>query len=393
MSGKQNVLVLGSTGSIGENTLDVVARNPERFNVWGLTANTNQAGLFEQICKFNPEYVALVDRSAAAVLRTRVSELGLSTEVLDGPEALSELAAHDQVDSLMAAIVGAAGLPSAMAAAAAGKKILLANKESLVCAGRLFMDEVDRGGATLLPVDSEHNAIFQCMAASAGCNAGISKILLTGSGGPFRGRDPDTFGEVTVEEACTHPNWSMGRKISVDSATMMNKGLELIEACWLFDIGESEIEILLHPESIVHSMVEYQDGSTLAQLGHPDMRTPIAHALSWPERCESGVPAFNWVGQKLNFEAPNVRRYPSLQLARQVASKMGSLPIWMNAANEVAVEAFLQRRIAFTDIVNTIEGTLDRADFREPGSLDEVLDIDSMARVRADVVVDRRACQ
>ena len=383
----KKVLILGSTGSIGFSTLDVLKRHPDDYQVWGLAANTHADLVIEQIRAHNPVYVAMSDAMAARKVFEWVKQENLKTSVLSGPEALVELAAHDEVDTVMAAIVGSAGLLPTLAAARAGKKVLLANKEALVCAGKLFMQAVQEGGALLMPVDSEHNAIFQCMPAANQVKQHISRVLLTGSGGPFRGWSLDQLVSVTPEQACAHPNWSMGRKISVDSATMMNKGLEFIEACWLFDLEPEDIEIVLHPQSIVHSMVEYKDGSVLAQMACPDMRTPIAHALSWPQRIESGVSSLDFTRLNLSFERPDFDAYPSLKLAIDCARSMGSLPAVLNAANEIAVDAFLNGKISFLDIASVSADVVNTMTFREPSSIEDVLDIDAEARQIAALMI------
>lgn len=379
----QNITVLGATGSIGVNTLDVIARHPENFQVFALTANTQVNLLYSQCQQFKPEYAVLKNEQDAEQLQRKLKAEGLTTEVLSGEQALEFVAAHDKVDAVMAAIVGAAGLQSTLAAVHAGKKILLANKESLVMAGQLFMDAVKQSGSVLLPIDSEHNAIFQCLPANRQeCSAkSIKKILLTGSGGPFRIVPIEQLPLVTPEQACNHPNWSMGKKISVDSATMMNKGLELIEACWLFNTTSTDIQIVIHPQSIIHSMVQYIDGSTLAQMGNPDMRTPIAYGLAWPERIVSGVEDLNFLAiASLDFEKPDEVRFPCLRLAREAFETKKTAAAILNAANEVAVEAFLQHKISFTDIARINERVLNLAQLAEPDSLAVVLEADKQAR-------------
>ncbi|HEY9147859.1 MAG TPA: 1-deoxy-D-xylulose-5-phosphate reductoisomerase, partial [Gammaproteobacteria bacterium] len=339
----QNITVLGSTGSIGKSTLDVVARHPDRYRIIALTANQQDELLFGQCQQFRPYFAVLLDEASAERLRQRVAAAGLDVEVLCGSEALVRVATLPDVDAVMAAIVGAAGMRPTLAAAEAGKKVLLANKETLVLAGHLFMDAVRRSGAVLLPIDSEHNAIFQSLPhdyAGDMQHSGVSKILLTASGGPFRNTPLSELQNVTPDQACAHPNWSMGRKISVDSATMMNKGLELIEACWLFGTQPRHIQIVIHPQSVIHSLVQYVDGSVLAQLGNPDMRTPIAHALAWPERLSSGVsPLDLFAVGRLDFSPPGYDRFPCLSLAIQAAAAGGTAPTILNAANEVAVAA------------------------------------------------------
>ncbi len=394
----QTVSILGSTGSIGQSTLEVLSLHPQQFNLFALSANTRADLLLSQCEKWHPDYAVLRNPEQAEWLERSLLEKGLTTTLLHGSEGLDFIASHEQVDIVMASIVGSAGLRSTLAAVDAGKKVLLANKESLVMAGALFMRAVKKSGAVLLPIDSEHNAIFQCMptpdlngssvlsAESANSLSsikanGIRKILLTGSGGPFRTLPIESFSTITPDQACAHPNWSMGRKISVDSATMMNKGLELIEACWLFNCSSSDIDIVVHPQSVIHSMVEYLDGSVLAQMGHPDMRTPIAHALAWPERVESGVESLNWTQMNgLTFEAPDNQRFPALKMARQAAEAGGSVPIVLNAANEIAVDAFLNELIPFTAIIDVVQQCLEKIPFEEPMTLDAIEAIDFQAR-------------
>jgi 1-deoxy-D-xylulose-5-phosphate reductoisomerase len=386
MKRRERVTVLGSTGSIGLSTLDVVSHHPERFELFALTANEQVDALFAQCLQYRPRYAVLRDGRRATELRARLQASGSDTEVLEGDLGFTEVAASDEVDTVVAAIVGAAGLEPTLAAVSAGKKVLLANKESLVMAGQLFMNAVTERGATLLPVDSEHNAIFQCLPQSFGslAEAGVRKILLTGSGGPFRLTDPRELSAVTPDQACAHPNWSMGRKISVDSATMMNKGLEFIEACWLFRAKPRDIEVVVHPQSVVHSMVEYLDGSVIAQLGNPDMRTPIAHCLAWPERIESRVPSLNFreLGQ-LEFSAPDYRKFRCLQLAVDAMEAGGTAPTALNAANEIAVESFLAKRIKFTQISELNAAVMDNWPNEEPASLAAVKEADRRARAFA----------
>lgn len=379
------VSVLGSTGSIGVSTLDVISRNPDRYRVIALTANTDVEGLVRQCLEFRPSVAAMADQRSAVELLARLRDQAPEIEVLAGESGLVAAAEHPQAGQVMAAIVGAAGLLPTLAAVRQGKRILLANKEALVVSGALFMREVRRHGAEVLPIDSEHNAIFQCMPGNfqQGLErAGVTRILLTASGGPFRDRDPATLLDVTPDQACAHPNWDMGRKISVDSATMMNKGLEVIEARWLFDAEPSHIEVVVHPQSVIHSMVEYVDGSVLAQLGNPDMRTPIAHAMAWPERHPSGVaPLDLFQVARLDFEPPDLQRFPCLRLAFEAVAAGGGAPAVLNAANEVAVQHFLQQQIGFMDIPRIIERTLAAVDC-ELGdiSLDGLLQIDAEAR-------------
>lgn len=380
----KGLTVLGSTGSIGVNTLDVVARNADRFRVIGLTANRDDARMAEQCAQWQPKFAVMADEAAAARLQARLRGVSSATEVLAGSEGLARVASLREVDYVMAGIVGAAGLLPSLAAARSGKRVLLANKEALVMSGDLFMQAVRDHGAELLPIDSEHNAIFQCMPEHHSGDldaAGVSRILLTGSGGPFRTTPLSKLGQVTPDQACAHPNWVMGRKISVDSATMMNKGLEVIEACWLFATSVDRVEVVIHPQSVIHSMVEYEDGSVLAQLGHPDMRTPIAHALCWPQRMDSGVDRLDLakVG-RLDFESADFDRFPCLRLGFEAARAGGGTSTVLNAANETAVDAFLTERIAFTDIPKVIEHTLAHCSARKPGSLEDVLSLDASAR-------------
>ena len=385
MSKRIGVTVLGSTGSIGSNTLDVLQRHPQQFRVVALTANQDVETLLQQCLTHAPSYAVLADPAAAERLQQRLRLLDSATQVLGGAEALQQVAQLPESDYVMAAIVGAAGLLPTLAAVQAGKRVLLANKEALVMAGALFMAAVRAHGATLLPIDSEHNAIFQCLpaqCASAGLDAvGVRRILLTGSGGPLRTLPLAQLPQVTPEQACAHPNWNMGRKISVDSATMMNKGLELIEAHWLFNASAGQIEIVIHPQSVIHSMVEYQDGSVLAQLGCPDMRTPIAHALAWPQRCASGAEFLDFTKLgALQFAAPDLARFPCLQLATQALQQGGTAPAILNAANEVAVQAFLDRNIRFTDIPRLVEAALQQVPASAALELANILDADRAAR-------------
>ncbi len=381
------VAVLGSTGSIGESTLDVLARHPDRFRLVAIAANTNAAKLARQIRLHRPSYAALADEAAARELKALLGAEARGIRLLAGPGALEELAALPEVGCVMAAIVGAAGLRSTLAAARAGKRLLLANKESLVMSGPLLLEAVRAGGATLLPIDSEHNAIFQCLPTGAGTGeapAGVRRILLTASGGPFRDTPAEALERVTPEAACAHPNWVMGRKISVDSATLMNKGLELIEACLLFGVPPARVDILLHPQSIVHSLVEYVDGSVLAQLGAPDMRTPIAHALAWPERIDSGVEFLDLLkAGRLDFRPPDTVKFRCLALAQAAARAGGLHPVLLNAANEVAVAAFLERQLNFPGIAAVIEAVVQSGTGGTPSGLDEVLAADAEGRMLA----------
>lgn len=383
----QRITILGSTGSIGASTLDVIARHPKRFRVFALTAHSQADSLLEQCRQHRPAFAVMVDPAAGRVLEQRMVEAGIGTRVLCGVEALEKVASLPEVDTVMAAIVGIAGLRPTLAAAEAGKKILLANKESLVTAGRLFMDTVRRHGATLLPIDSEHNAVFQSLPSDYGgdlTHAGVRRILLTASGGPFRKLPLAQFAQITPDQACAHPNWVMGRKISVDSATMMNKGLEVIEAHWLFGAPADRIEVVVHPESIVHSMVEYVDGSVMAQLGNPDMRTPIAHALAYPERISNGVNFLDLTASgALHFERPDEARFPCLGLAFAALRNGNGAATVMNAANEVAVARFLDRGLAYADIPRLIETVLGKVHALPASTIDDVIGADHEARERA----------
>ena len=394
MSAVQQVTVLGATGSIGLSTLDVIARHPERYQVFALSGFSRLAQLQALCVQHHPRYAVVPDAEAARELQGALRAAGLVTEVLVGEAGLCAVSADPAVDCVMAAIVGAAGLRPTLAAVQAGKKVLLANKEALVMSGALFMQAVRQSGAVLLPIDSEHNAIFQCLPGdyARGLQAvGVRRVLLTASGGPFRETPLAELEHVTPEQACAHPNWSMGRKISVDSASMMNKGLEMIEACWLFDARPEQIEVVIHRQSVIHSLVDYIDGSVLAQLGNPDMRTPIAHALAWPERIDSGVsPLDLFTVGRLDFERPDEQRFPSLRLAREAAQAGGSAPAMLNAANEVAVEAFLQRRIRFSDIAGMIESVLNAQPVQAVEALDAVFDADRRARELAGQWLARR---
>jgi len=380
----KNITILGSTGSIGVSTLDVIARHPKKYSVFAITANSQIDRLYEQCLQFKPAYAVMADAQAAQKLKEKLTSHGSDTLVLSGVDGLMEVAAHQAVDYVMAAIVGAAGLIPTLAAVKQGKRILLANKEALVMSGQIFMDAVKAHGAELLPIDSEHNAVFQCMPENfvGGLSSrGIKQIILTASGGPFRDAPIESLALVTPEQACAHPNWNMGKKISVDSATMMNKGLEVIEACWLFNASVDQISVAMHPQSIIHSMVEYDDGSILSQMGQPDMRTPIAHALAWPERIESGVGSLDLFSMgKLEFNKPDMQRFPCLQLAYDAMRTGGTQTSILNAANEVAVEAFLQEKIGFVDINTTIEKVLASATHHTATSLEIILDDDKQAR-------------
>ena len=388
MAKVQQVTILGATGTIGIQTLDVIARHPDQFSVFALTANRNLESLFEQCQKFKPVYAVMLDEASAEMLRLKLKQAGSDTEVLSGVHALEHVSSHPQTNIVMAAIVGAAGLIPAIAAAKAGKRILLANKETLVMAGKLFMQAVENGGATLLPIDSEHNAIFQVMPAQRRAHLkdyGIRKILLTASGGPFRKATVAELENVTVKQALNHPNWVMGPKITIDSATLMNKGLEVIEAHWLFNASPAQIEVVVHPQSVIHSMVEYVDGSVLAQLGNPDMRTPIAYALGYPERLESGVNSLDLFKiAHLDFEVPDTQRFPCLRLAFDALKLGGNAAAILNAANEVAVEAFIQEKIRFNDIPRLIESVLEVSKISDVTDLEMLVATDKQARLDAD---------
>ncbi|WP_166379149.1 1-deoxy-D-xylulose-5-phosphate reductoisomerase [Pseudoalteromonas sp. Z9A4] len=400
MSQKQLLVILGATGSIGLSTLDVVSRNKELFDVFVLAAGQNAKKMAELCIEHEPLYAIMANQQAAEQLSAYLANTQCQTLVMHGEQAMSDLCAHPDVDIVMSAIVGAAGLLPTLSAVEAGKKVLLANKESLVMSGQLFIDKVKQHKATLLPIDSEHNAIFQCLPSSLQ-NAkgdqklqqhGVSKILLTGSGGPFLKRDINTLKDVTVSEAVAHPNWSMGQKISVDSATMMNKGLEFIEAKWLFNCDASDIDVVIHPQSIIHSMVQYHDGSILAQMGNPDMRTPIAHALAYPERINAGVKPLNFSDIcDFSFTKPDFSRYPNLQLAIDACSAGQGATTTVNAANEIAVGAFLNGKIGFTDIYKINAQTLEAATYTNVQSLDEILECDKLARISASEFITKVA--
>ncbi len=390
----KGLTVLGSTGSVGVSTLDVVSRNPGSYRVVALTANSDYEALLAQCAEHRPQYAVLVDKDAARRLEAGIASAGLSTRVLAGSDGLIEVVRLPETDCVMAAIVGASGLLPVLAAASAGKRLLLANKEALVVAGALLMDAAARNGSTLIPIDSEHNAIFQCLPVADNghpLTADVRRILLTASGGPFLDRPLDELARVTPDDACAHPNWRMGRKISVDSATMMNKGLECIEACWLFRLGPKQVDIVIHPQSVVHSLVEYRDGSVLAQLGNPDMRTPIAHALGWPQRMDSGVASLDLIEiARLDFRAPDMHRFPCLGLARAAAEAGNSAPAALNAANEVAVQAFLDGEIAFTKIAGVIEDVMAAHNIEAVDSLPQVLEVDRGARLSARQALESR---
>lgn len=387
--------VLGATGSIGLSTLDVVGRHPGRFRVVALTAHRDVEGMLSLCRAHHPHYAVMADADAAERLAQTLRAEGSPITVLSGAEALVQVAGLDEVDYVMAAIVGAAGLAPSLEAARCGKRVLLANKEALVMSGALFMEMVRTNAAVLLPIDSEHNAIFQCMPAGfvAGERpAGVRRILLTASGGPFRTLPLEQLAKVTPEQACAHPNWDMGRKISVDSATMMNKGLEVIEACWLFGLSVEQVQVVLHPQSVIHSLVDYADGSVLAQLGNPDMRTPIAHALAWPERIDSGVqPLDLFAVGRLDFSAPDLRRFPCLELAYQAWQRGGTAPTILNAANEVAVQAFLEGKLSFDRIAPVIEASLAGCTIQTGNNLQQVLEADQSARLVASEQIASKA--
>lgn len=382
---KQKITVLGSTGSIGTNTLDVVARHPEQYEIFALSAATQVDLMLRQCAQFKPQFAVMASAPHARQLAEAIKQNGLQTQVLQERDALEVIASHPDVDAVMGAIVGAAGLAPCLAAAKAGKRLLLANKEALVVGGALFMDTVKRHGATLLPIDSEHSAIFQCLPEDSNTWADrVDSLLLTASGGPFRQRDPATLSEITPEQACSHPNFSMGRKISVDSATMMNKALEVIEARWLFDMAPEKIKVVIHPQQIVHSMVQFKDASVLAQLGTPDMRVPIACGLAWPERIESGAPVLDFAKlAALTFEEADAHRFPGLHLSWQALRAPEGTTTVLNAANEVAVAAFLERRLSFDRIHALNLQTLESVQPGVVGSLDELMALDERARERA----------
>jgi 1-deoxy-D-xylulose-5-phosphate reductoisomerase len=388
---KQRVTVLGSTGSIGVSTLDVIARHPDRFEVFALTASTKVDELFAQCAQFKPRYAAMADTAASQKLAEKLKQNSLLTQVLSARAAIELVASHEEVDIVMAAIVGAAGLAPCIAAARAGKRLLLANKEALVVGGQVFLNAVKEGGAKLLPIDSEHSAIFQSLPEDRSTWAArVQKIILTASGGPFRTRDPATFSSITPSEAVAHPNWVMGRKISVDSATMMNKALEVIEAHYLFDMPVKQIEVVIHPQSIIHSMVQYHDASVVAQLGTPDMRGPIAYGLAWPDRIPNGAVALDFSAQgAMTFEAPDPQRFPGLQLAWDALKAPEGTTAVLNAANEVAVQAFLDKKICFDQIHTVNFETMQNVPSSKPQCLDDLLALDQLARARAAQLVNK----
>ena len=388
MGDQQAVTILGSTGSVGQSTLAVLQDNPD-YRVFALTAHSNTELLLQQCRQFQPDYAVLSSAEKGDEFRAALQAANCRTELLTGPGALEEVARAGETDIVMAAIVGAAGLSSSLAAVQAGKKVLLANKEALVMSGKLFMQAALEAGATVIPIDSEHNAIFQCLPASSGGVAAeqldqVEKIVLTGSGGPFLNTPGQLLGSVTPEQACRHPKWSMGRKISVDSATMMNKGLEFIEACFLFSVAPDRVDVLIHPQSIVHSMVHYRDGSVLAQMANPDMRVPIAHGLAWPQRISSGVSLLDLAAEEaLEFSKPDMQRFPCLQLGIDAAREGGTAPIALNAANEVAVQAFLEGQLDFVRIADLIREVVEKIPCEAPSSLAIIEDCDSRARILA----------
>lgn len=385
----KTIALLGATGSIGGSALDVVARHPDRFRIGALSAHSSVDELLALCARFRPDSAVVSDAAGYAVLRDGLRALGLPTRALAGPESLVEVATDPANDTVIAAIVGAAGVASTLAAARAGKRLLLANKESVVLAGNLLVQAVAEGGATLLPIDSEHNAIFQCLPADGG-RGGVRRLLLTASGGPFRGRPRAELAKVTPDQACAHPNWVMGRKISVDSATLMNKGLEVIEARYLFDVPASQIEVVVHPQSVIHSLVDYVDGSVLAQLGNPDMRTALAYGLAWPERVDSGVAPLDLAAlARFDFHAPDLAAFPCLGLAFRVLEAGGSAPAILNAANEIAVSAFLQGRLGFLGIPDLIQACLDALPGGPAGDLHQLMDTDAAARRMAEALIPR----
>ena len=388
----QSVAILGSTGSIGQSTLDVLGRHPDRFKVHMLSANTSVDAIFSQCKAFEPKFAVLNDADAATKLQQKCSQSHLSTIVLQGDPALCECVSSAEVDTVVAAIVGAAGLSSTLAAASNGKRVVLANKEALVMSGSMLMRHATESGALIMPTDSEHNAIFQCISdhSLSKNEAGIEKIILTGSGGPLRNCSKEALSVVTPQQALKHPNWSMGPKISIDSATLMNKGLEVIEACTLFSLELADIEVLIHPESVIHSMVQYRDGSVIAQLGRPDMRTPIAHALAWPERIASGVEPLNFTQiAGLHFEAPDLNRFPCLRLAYEAQEAGGTAPTVLNAANEIAVQGFLDGSVSFLQLASVVEDTLSYAKISPAVDLTTIIEADRDARISAKTILDK----
>jgi len=389
----RNIALLGATGSIGLSTLDVIARHPDKYRAAALSANSKVDDLLNICAKFKPDTAVIAEPGCYPALRDGLKKLGLATQAMAGPEALNELAAAPQFDTVLAAIVGAAGMHSTLAAAKAGKHLLLANKESVVVAGEILMRTARENGAKILPIDSEHNAIYQCLPVN-GNDKSVRRLLLTASGGPFRGRTRESLASITPQQACAHPNWVMGRKISVDSATLMNKGLEVIEAHHLFNISAEKIEVVVHPQSIIHSLVDYVDGSVLAQLGNPDMRTAIAYGLAWPERIDSGVAPLDLIAlSRFDFERPNLNVFPCLALAFHALTLGGTAPTVLNAANEIAVEAFLNEKLSFLDIANVIESTLSVFSAEPVRDLDVLMAVDNQARIKAQEFVNKMAKQ
>lgn len=389
----KNIALLGATGSIGLSTLDVIARHPDKYRAAALSANSKVDELLNLCAKFKPDIAVITEPACYPALRDGLKNLGLATRAMCGTQALNEIAAAPEFDTVLAAIVGAAGMPSTLAAAKAGKRLLLANKESVVVAGEILMRTARENGATILPIDSEHNAIYQCLPAD-GQHKAVRRLLLTASGGPFRGRTRESLATITPQQACAHPNWVMGRKISVDSATLMNKGLEVIEAHHLFNIGVEKIEVVVHPQSIIHSLVDYVDGSVLAQLGNPDMRTAIAYGLAWPERVESGVAPLDLIAlSRFDFEKADTDVFPCLALAFHALKLGGTAPTVLNAANEIAVEAFLNEKLSFLDIANVIEATLSAFSAEPVRDLDVLMAVDNQARIKAQEFVNKMVKQ
>lgn len=389
----KNIALLGATGSIGLSTLDVIARHPDKYRAAALSANSKVDDLLNLCAKFKPDIAVIAEPAGYLALREGLKKLGLPTQAMSGTQALTEVAAAPEFDTVLAAIVGAAGMPSTLAAAKAGKRLLLANKESVVVAGEILMRTARENGAKILPIDSEHNAIYQCL-PSDGQHKAVRRLLLTASGGPFRGRTRESLASITPQQACAHPNWVMGRKISVDSATLMNKGLEVIEAHHLFNIGVEKIEVVVHPQSIIHSLVDYVDGSVLAQLGNPDMRTAIAYGLAWPERVDSGVAPLDLISlSRFDFEKADTEVFPCLALAFHALKLGGTVPTVLNAANEIAVEAFLNEKLRFLDIANVIEATLSAFSAEPVRDLDVLMAVDNQARIKAQEFVNKMVKQ
>jgi 1-deoxy-D-xylulose-5-phosphate reductoisomerase len=389
----KNIALLGATGSIGLSTLDVIARHPDKYRAAVLSANSKVDELLKLCADFKPDVAVIAEPEGYPALRDGLKKLGLATQAMSGPQALCDVAAAPEFDTVLAAIVGAAGMPSTLAAAKAGKRLLLANKESVVVAGEILMRAARENGTKILPIDSEHNAIYQCL-PSDGNQQAVRRLLLTASGGPFRGRSRESLASITPEQACAHPNWVMGRKISVDSATLMNKGLEVIEAHHLFNIGADKIEVVVHPQSIIHSLVDYVDGSVLAQLGNPDMRTAIAYGLSWPERVDSGVAPLDLIAlSRFDFEKADTSVFPCLALAFHALKLGGTAPTVLNAANEIAVDAFLNEKLRFLDIANVIEATLSAFSAEPVRDLDVLMAVDNQARIKAQEFVNKMVMQ